>query len=198
MRLWTIQTKAAWDYLQKHGVLRASRKHQSEDWPLAYKWMTDQLSKRVGPPPSNGMIPLWGWYQCRGQSRKRPDLRFWRFRTNPPGKYTLIECDLPDEHVVLSDYDAWHIILNEGFVSVTDDDDDEYYAGCRQYELTPTPELAEELNRTLYGSWERVIDMEALTEPGYYAMDRKSIQACFWEIKQDQIKSAKPFTSVGR
>lgn len=52
-------------------------------------------------------MPLWGWYQCHDAGRKRSDLRTSRY-AHAPGEYVLIECELPDASVVLSDFDAWH------------------------------------------------------------------------------------------
>jgi hypothetical protein len=196
MRIWTIQTAAAWDYLNEHGRLQATRQHQSGDWPEAYEWMHDQLTERVGAPPHPDAAPLWGWYQWASEAQKRPDLRAVRHYWKPLGQYVLIECELPDAAVMLSDFDAWHIILNNQYVSISDEDEETYLAARRQYDLQPSEGLAEHLRTAFYRSWERIIDMDALAEPDWHAMEKKSIQACFWKLDLDQVKSYRLFTSV--
>ena len=196
MRIWTIQTAAAWHYLNEHGCLQATYQHQSGDWPKAYDWICHQLTERVGPPPLPKSVPLWGWYQWAGEKQRRPDLRTVRHYWKPPGQYVLMECELPDAAVMLSDFHAWHSILNNQYVGISDEDAEAYFATRKQYDVMPSEGLAEHLRTTFYESWERVIDMDVLTEPDWHAMKEKSIQACFWQLDLDQVKSVRPFTSI--
>jgi len=53
-------------------------------------------------------------------------LRAVRHNWKPPGEYVLLECELPDAAVMLSDFDAWHIILNNQYVSISDEDEAAY------------------------------------------------------------------------
>jgi len=158
--------------------------------------MRDQLTKRIGAPPHPEAAPLWGWYQWEDEARMRPDLRAVRHHWKPPGEYVLLECELPDEAVVLSDFDAWNIILNNRYVGISDEDEDAYAAVRRKYDLRPSEELAENLRTIFYRSWERVIDMDVLTEPDWHAMKKKSIQACFWQIGLDEVKSFRRFSTA--
>lgn len=180
-----------------HGVLRATRAHQDDSWPEAYAWIERQLIKRVGPPPQEDAAPLWGWFQCHDASRKRPDLRAVR-HWYQPAEYVLIECELPEEGVMLSDYEAWHIILNGGYVRINEEDENEYRELRRQCDQTPSDSLGDKLRRRFYSSWDRVIDMEELTEDDWVPMEKRSIQACFWELRQEQIDSVKHFRAVPR
>lgn len=196
MRIWTIQTKAAWDALNADGVLRARREHQSDDWPEAYDWMRDRVIERIGLPPLPDGAPLWGWYRWLNESQPRPDLRAIRHYWHPPGLYVLMECELPQESVVLSDFDAWHIVLNNSYVAISEDDDANYEAQLSRYRDCPDEEALAALRQKFYKSWERIIDMDALTEPHWHSEDKKSIQACFWQIERDQVRSAKLFNAV--
>jgi len=198
MQIWTIQNEAAWAYLRETGQLHASREHQAEEWPEAYEWIRSQLIRRVGPPPTNDAVPLWGWYQWQGRARMRPDLRTLRHHWGSAGNtYVLIECELPDDRVMLSDFEAWHVILNGRYLSPTDEEEAAYLADRKRYDQQPSEALAENLRQRYYGSWERVIDIEALTEPDWHAMDNKSIQACFWEVRKEQVRYIKPFVTTG-
>jgi len=196
MRIWTIQTKAAWDALNTDGVLRARAEHQSTDWPDAYGWMRDQMIARIGPPSATDAAPLWGWQRWRNKARPRPDLRAIRHYWHPPGPYVLIECELPSHTVVLSDFDAWHIVLNNSYVSVSEEDDESYEAQARSYYEKPDEQALAALRDRFYRSWERIIDMHELPEPYWHGDEKRSVQACFWQIERDQVRSAKLFNSV--
>jgi hypothetical protein len=198
MRIWTIQTKAAWDTLMTEGILRARAEHQSTDWPGAYAWMRDQMIRRIGLPPLPDAAPLWGWHRWLNKTQPRPDLRSIRHYWHPPGPYVLIECDLPCSAVVLSDFSAWHLVLNNRYVSVSEEDDEAYEAEMGRYRARPDDSALAALGERLHKSWERVIDMDALAEPYWHGDDKRSIQACFWQISRDQVRSAKRFNSIER
>jgi len=108
MRIWSIQSEEAWKHLNRHGCLEAKRHHSESAWTHAYEWMCDQLAERIGEPSHADAMPLWGWYQWAGATKKRPDLRFVRHHWGPEGNHVMIECEFPDDQVLLSDHDAWH------------------------------------------------------------------------------------------
>jgi hypothetical protein len=81
MRLWTIQTMAAWEALQQQGVLRGEKRFLwSGDDPgdevlRAYDWLCEQMERRVGSRPLPETYPVWAWAQWKGRRQPRPDLR---------------------------------------------------------------------------------------------------------------------------
>ncbi|MEO1087874.1 MAG: DUF3841 domain-containing protein, partial [Acidobacteriota bacterium] len=107
MKLWTIQTEPAWEFLTRHGYLRCSRSQADGDLLPAYDWMAEQMRSRIGPPPSSKTtVPLWAWYQFDGIHRRRPDLRTSGFL--PPGERGYrIEFTVDDDCVLLSDFELW-------------------------------------------------------------------------------------------
>ena len=110
----------------------------------------------------------------------------------------MIECDLPDSDVMLSDYDAWHIALNHSYLELTAEELESYLADRQRYDRQPTQERLDDLRQRYYRSWERIIDMHELTEPDWHPMQKKSVQACFWELKLTDVKSAKQFSAKAR
>ena len=98
---------------------------------------------------------------------------------------------------MLSDFDAWHIPLNGHYLALTDEERASYLADRERYNSEPSTELHEDLTHRYYGSWERIIDMDQLKEPDWHSMERKSIQACFWQLDLDQVVSVKHFRAVG-
>jgi hypothetical protein len=193
MKIWSIQSEKAWSVLEKTGHLVGTRRHGSKTFQKPYAWMRQQVLLRVGPPPKKNAMPLWGWFQWQDAERKKPDLRSVRHHWGPPGRYVLIECDLPDQNVVLSDYDMWHIPLNEGYIGKDDADDERFEEKLKKINAQhglPWPPL---LDKERTDSWVRVLDLTWGEEHGSHPLNKKSIQACFWEIRREQVKTFKLF-----
>lgn len=175
MKLWTIQHRAAYDKFMKTGFLRADENHLfcEDELRFAYDWMAAKMVQRIGNPPNNVRYPVWLWYQWEG-CRKRPDMRTfvrsWAAKGTPK---TLITVEIPDHMVLLSDFDMWHIVLNDGYLSLTAEEDEH-------------PILTKEK------SWERIFDLSIDSEYWNLAGIR-SIQATVWEITKDQMCKAEHF-----
>ena len=86
---------------------------------------------------------------------------------NGGGTFVKIVLDIDPERVVLSDFDDWNCILNGGPV-VTDEDEDDVFE-------------EENIRKT----WERV-----------FHDDGECVQACFWELRSDDVLSVEVFTST--
>jgi len=67
LKLWTIQRKEAWDVLRGTGFLCADGPRAPRNLLPAYRWMAEQMKKRL--PGCSGRLPIWAWH------RPRPDLR---------------------------------------------------------------------------------------------------------------------------
>lgn len=196
MIIWSIQNEAAWNSLQKEGRLIAKAHHQADGWPEAYSWMTDQLVKRVGPAPSKNAVPLWGWHQWQNAEKNKPDLRSVRHHWQPSGNYLLLEFDIPEDEVLLSDFDAWHIPLNEGYLSIDEEADKAFDEKLKQYGWQAGQPKPKALLPEIHKSWELIFDLDTLAEPYWHPTPKKSIQACFWQIRVEQLLAVKPFTSI--
>ena len=146
-------------------------------------------------PRTPDTVPLWGWYRWLSEAKPRPDLRAIR-RYCHPGPYVLIQCGLLEEAVVLSDFDAWHVILNNGYVSLSGEDDETYESELSQCRAHADEQARQALRDKFYKSWERVIEMDPLREPYWFPTREKPIQACFWQLERHQVRSAKHFYSV--
>lgn len=115
----------------------------------------------------------------------------------------MIECELPDQDILLSDHDVWHSALNDWHLSLDEQQGDACNKLRKFYErMTGHKNMGahvqrrlEQLKRDRQNSWELIFDLEALNSEDWGLMHTKSIQACFWKISMDQVKSCKPFTS---
>ena len=126
MVLWTIQPVGIWNTIQDTGVYRCDPiKSLMTDLQFQekYEWLIGQMKKRIGPPPDGVTYPVWAWYMQNGKHRK-PDLRSERWGYGPGGEdYVCIEFEVPDDQVLLSDFDVWHIVLNNDLISEAEEED---------------------------------------------------------------------------
>jgi hypothetical protein len=197
MILWTIQSKEAWETIQRTGLLRAEPGFVSRDFISAYEWMAKQMEIRI--EPSKGCLPLWSWYQWESERKKKPDLRFGGHL--PKGDHGVrIEFKIEDNKVVLSDFHLWHYVLNYWYLPATEDDDNTFEAelnehGLSFYETKPLKHA--DFHKRIVDSWNRVFDLN-WADPGEsitFRREKKSIQATFWKLRLEQVRKVQPFTA---
>ena len=183
MRLWTIQPIAFYVRLRTDGRIccdpsLACNLIQTPDaFQTAYNWMAEQLRKRVEMPPDDVRYPIWAWYALDGKHQK-PDLRRTEFRFYH-GNHVCLEVEIPDSEVLLSDEEAWHIVLNDAYISAGENIDAEY----AWFEALPE----DQRRRVKRESWERIFD---IFNPGASCL---FIQAVFWQLRLDQVRDVRVF-----
>lgn len=176
MLLWSIQNKRAYEIMEQTGMLRADKNFIATDWfEDSYLWMAEQMKKRIGEPPKGVIFPVWAWYQGEGM-RKRPDMRVhgrnWGEKGTP---IVLLTFEVPDNLVLLSNFDYWHCVLNDGEIIFPIDDSEVY---------------SEEEKRK---SWENIFDISCSFEDEVHP--HLSTQATMWEIKREWVKKAEYFVA---
>ena len=196
MRLWTIQSMAAWELLQREQVLVAAPRYIDEDFIEPYTWLTKQMEYRLRSKSDSW--PLWAWYQWNGINRPKPDLR--SIGHLPKGERGVrIEFEQSDDGVLLSDFVLWHYVLNYWYLPETEADSDAFMAELSEHNLDDFLKrlLPAPYRQRIEDSWNRIFDLnwfdEYLTQP----YSQKSIQATFWKLRFHQIRDVKAFTSRG-
>lgn len=176
MILWTIQPRKAYEEFLKNGVLRGNPEYIDEEFfKESYEWMIEQMKKRVGNPPDGVTIPVWAWYQWEGK-RKRPDMRsHGRCGAKKGTPIVLLTMDVPDDCVLLSDFDYWHIVLNDGEL------------------IFPYDEEAVYSDEEKRASWEKIFDISCSFDGEEHK--HLSTQATMWEIKAEWVLKAESFIS---
>ena len=175
MILWTIQDEKAYQQLLKKGVLQCDKNHRIlfPEFRKAYWWMASRMRKCIGDEPLGVAYPIWAWYQWEGK-RKRPDMRSHRYYGRPGEKIVLLTIDVPDDKVLLSDYDWWHCVLNDCPIYFGDED-------------------KEIISIEKEDSWDLIFDLQ---NPGLCeGLAHQSIQAAMWEIRLEWVKKAEIFWS---
>ena len=180
--LWTIQHEDAFKEFERTGILRANNNHLfcEDDFRFAYDWLSQEMVKRIGPPPANVRYPVWAWYQWEG-ARKRRDLRESGYaeRGTP---MVQIEFVADSESFMLSDFDTWNLILANHFVANNEQEWDLFY------EIHPNPKQSD-----VEASWAKVFDLNSYALNWTSSPEEKSIQATLWQIEMSQVKKVEHF-----
>lgn len=190
MILWTCQEEAVYNELLKTGVYRCDLNlSPMKDCRKQYDWLVRQMKQRIGPPPEQVTYPVWALYQQDGKHRK-PDLRRERWAVGCNGeRFACIEIEIPDRDVLLSDFDAWCMLLSDFLISDTEQEDRCLEA---QYEaLSPS-----EKRRMKEKNWERVFNLSPLNNG--WARRGYEIQATFWELRLEQVRDVRFFRAAAK
>jgi hypothetical protein len=140
----------------------------------------------VGLPPQGVQYPIWAWALIDGVSKK-PDLRRCEFN-NYVGENVVLELEIPDSDLLLSDEVSWHYVLNNWYMHDVKDDDGEWEKNDAWFESLP----ADRKESVMRESWERIFDSEDTDNDWIF------VQATFWELRLEQVKSVRLFTGRGK
>lgn len=188
MRLWTIQPEEVYNIVINNGVFRCDPNHNDVEhfFKNSYEWLVKEMEKRIGKKPDNIIFPIWAWHTRYGK-HKKPDLRQTGYGLK--GKeYILIEIEVPDNQVVLTDYDAWHYVLNDWYLG----------ASTCEEEYDKESEWLDSLDHNTIEiekkkSWQRIFDISPFQNN--WVSRGQFIQATFWELKKEYIINARKFTA---
>ncbi len=75
LTLYTIQQVEKIEEIKNTGKLICSENLYSPEWDNEYKWMSKQMTEKIGGPSFENQYPLWAWFQYRNENKKKPDLR---------------------------------------------------------------------------------------------------------------------------
>ncbi|MEG0472091.1 MAG: DUF3841 domain-containing protein [Solibacillus sp.] len=162
---WTIQTMGKWEEVKRLGYLTGDRQFVWEEFVEPYKWMMTQMEKRI--PNYEGEYPIWVWPE-------RPDLR--RSAHLAKGEQgVLLKVELDPEDVLLSEFQAWHIVLNHHYLDLSGEADDREYA-------------FDEMRK----SWELIFEIETLKRSEGWG-GTPHLQGVTGKIMASQVKHVKTF-----
>lgn len=189
LQLWTIQEESKIHELSSSGRIICTKNDHSKEWENEYQWMANQMEKRIGKPDVKNQYPIWAWYQYKDKENKRADLR--KSGHLPKGtKGIRIEFKKDINEVLLSDFVLWHYPLSyKTFIASDEKELIKFEGKLKQLELDKVnfSELPTEIRNEIIGSWDKIFDLKF--EEKYYTnkIDKKMIQACCWEIREEEI-----------
>lgn len=191
MRLWTMQPVEAYDILMRDGVFKCDPEKVCEPSFLdRYAWMNEKLNEK-DTRPEDIEYPIWAWYRFNGKEKK-PDLRHSCYGTRGD-KMVCMEIEIPDEKVLLSDFDLWHFVLNDWWL-----DNELFKDGYTEEDYDQNQEWFKALNDEekrleKTKSWEMILNIESF-ESDWIARG-EYVQAVFWELKREDIRKVQFFTA---
>lgn len=187
MKLWTMQPIKVWEKIEKDGVFHCDEKlsENNEDFKESYAWMVEQMDKRM-KHPNKCVLPVWAWHTYNWENKK-PDLRESGFG-NPKERCVCLELEIPDEEVLLSDFNAWHYVLNHSWFD--DSKNEEEWDKLHEW-FDNLP--GEEREKLRIESWQKIFNVEPYEDE--WSTNGRYVQAVFWELKKDHVKKVQFFTA---
>ena len=184
MKLWTMQPVEVYDILISEGVFRCDPEKVTEPSFIdRYEWINKKLNEK-DKKPAGVQYPVWAWYRFNSKEKK-PDLRHSCYGTRGE-EMVCIELEIPDEKVLLSDFDLWHFVLNDWWLDnelFRDEYTEENYDKNQKW----FKELSRERQREeKEKSWEMVLNIEPFDSD--WISRGNYVQAVFWELKMEWIK----------
>ncbi len=196
--LWTIQSKSAFERLNRSGALRADPDKVIRDYLPVYRWMAEQMRKRLGTPSSSGALPIWAWYQWCGNEKCRPDLRSaGHLESGSVG--VRIEFQSEPARALLSDFGLWHFALNYWYLPRTVKEGKEFEARLKQrglcfYRQKPLP--SHKYHQLIERSWCRIFDLSWRNRAlDAMPLRERRIQATLWELKLESVQKVTWFVA---
>jgi len=169
MRLWTLQPNEVAEKLLAGETFICDPKLSSfaddEAFNNAYEWLVERMELKT-PKPENVTWPVWAWHTNYGAQMK-PDRRRQMYSSYDQLD-AILEIEIPDDEVILSDFDDWHCVLNNFAIM-----SDEEYENWEEKDKWDCPVYTDEYK---LNSWEKV-----------FRSDGEFVQACFWMIKPEHL-----------
>ena len=204
MRLYTIQPRFVYDTLLSGCSFVPEPLKQAGHWledetdqaRRAYEWLCQQMQQRGLARPHAQAYPVWGWYHWAGPGRPRPDLRTASLKSwAKESRHVLFTLEVPDDSVLLHDYDAWHWALNYWYLARPRAHRD-FERRCKAagqdfYRNKPLPDPL--LHQELMQSWEQMFNLDKSREVLEGRRRDQAVQATFWTIEPAHVQEALEF-----
>jgi hypothetical protein len=189
MKIWTTQAKEFYDLLMEQGYAYCLHicETAEEGWKYPYDWMVEQMRKRIGEPPLPEIkYPVWAWYQYGSGKHRKPELCRDTMSCGecPSGIEVMMELDVPDNEVLLSDFDLWHVPLNHSCYLV-EPKSRRLKKMLKRQGRKHLYEFPEDLQAMVRKSWEKIFDLRLNHKSSY----NKYIQGTLWWVKKEWLVS---------
>jgi len=146
---------------------------------IAYRWIAQKLGQKV--QNLGGLdYPVWAW-------KTPPELNG---KWGDPGQsMCLVEFTMPEDKVLLCDYQSWHIVLMNKYVASTDSD---YLCFQKKLQLSNAADewpYPKPFHSIVVESWSRIFNVSDRCE------DESDVQAVLWSIPGNAVKKIQYFKS---
>lgn len=185
MKILTIQPLSIVSRLEKGEIVYPNDdvilEKNDDSFISAYKWMVDKMDENCIKGKMTE-FPFWGWYIY--DNKKGSDILSCEdLDIKGYGKNScVILLSLDDDEVLLSEFNLWHCVLNNGFCvnAKTESEFDKMY---EWYENLTSKEMNEEKLK----SWNNIFNIEPFEND--FCSNGKYIQGTFWSINPNNVIS---------
>lgn len=189
MIITTIQPQEVYNICKEQPFYTDITKSEYSDDEIfidAYKWLISVMETKI-EKPFQAEYPIWGWYRFDGKYKL--DLR-QHTRIYPPNYYA-ITLDIPDDQVLLSDFESWHAVLNKFVLhDLYNENESDFYKNDDYYDRLKESD-PNKYHELMVQSWYHIFDLK----PNSFSSG-EFIQATFWKIEPKWIIKAKKFGSM--
>ena len=197
MKLFTFQPLFVWESLKELGYFHPFHLFEQHDflqdefnehWGFkqSYIWLREKMLEKGIHYDINHSHLIWAWYQWNGTKQPKPDKRYasvFNYFENTP--YVMLELNVEPERVCLTDYDAWHFVLNYWLLS----HESEINSFEKQFNYYREKPLKDTLgHQTILNSWNTIFDLNKSPEILEYSKEQQQIQATFFELFYTDIE----------
>lgn len=164
-KYYTIHPRRVWKKFKEQGYIIGNKEHSM--FPEEYQWMIGEMAKRL--PNYQGEYPVWLWTKIHP---------FYTYENSMVSrkKFVLLTIELDDKDVLLSDFDAWHIPLNNWTFS-----DDFVHSNDR---------------KTDRSDWDKIFDFDWLKKHFHEDESKElHLQGTTGRIPIDKVVAVKHFSS---
>ena len=181
MKLFTYQSKEAYEKLQKEGELKITSlldcktymKHEPNDkfninpFRFPYALIRYLMKQNLKVQTEETVFPIWAWKKW--EKHERPNRKLNKLNKG----MVLIYFEIPDEEVFLSDFDIYENILCGGLNFIYEDEAE------REAAIKPS-----KTDEEIFEDCKKFFTPEILAKA-------TSIQATFYKLRLDQVKKVK-------
>ena len=182
MLLYTFQPAEVVEKLMRDGQHVTNSEKSIPEFNFAYDFLSNYMREKIGGV-EDVKYPVWAWQKWEDE---KPSIEKLGSSAGIPGQeLALLTLDVPEDEVVLSDFDRWSLVICDCLLSNSEEEDDRINA---EYEALPENQQ-EEYKRQ---NWRRCFDIEKVDND--WVSCGHSIQATFWVLKKEYVKNIEYFT----
>ncbi|MGE7920113.1 DUF3841 domain-containing protein [Viridibacillus sp. NPDC093762] len=180
MIVYTVHPESIYKMMREQGYYEGSRANFNfkNSFERQYDWMVAQMKKRLSHYEGDE-YPVWVWKRRPGRNESA---------LLPRGtRGVILKLEIPDEDILWSDFESWHLVLNEG----------PYTTSEKEWEDHLQNEWSTE---RVEKSWEMIFDFDKLSnlDPRWNGtFDPEWIQGVTPRITMDQVKKVTRFVAKG-
>lgn len=199
MKVYTIQTIGFYEELLRDGVAYCNREsHWCRECRFQYDWMVEQMRKRIGEPPIPEIkYPVWVWQQYNSKKDSKPRMSPKEILKGE-NEAVMLELDVPDDAVLLSDLDLWISPLN-GWEICGKKESRQFDKEKAIYEKEhgkchQISDWSPVIRDKIVATWERIFDLDWIDSYQAPSMRKsRSVQGTIWLLRKEWIKVAHIF-----